>query len=231
MNHVNYDSWGNYIVSLCEKHNVDCHKVLELGSGTCQLPQYVSFPDNSSWVFSDLSFAMLDSAASGFPYSRVVADMRALPFSSNFSFIYTMYDSFNYLLSSKEVLDTFNQVSQSLSKEGHFLFDVTTEYNSKYWFADDESIEEFQDCDIARQSYYDEEHRLQHNDFIFYEKVENGLYRKVTENHCQRIYLLDELLKLVKKSPLKLVAVYSDFTFSKPKKNAERLQILLRKEL
>jgi len=124
----------------------------------------------------------------------------------------------------------FAEVRRVLQLGGHLLFDITTEYASREWFADVVDHQECQEADVIRHSWYDEQRRLQHNRFRFYLPTVQGSWQRYEEDHCQRIYGLGELQAMVEAVGLRWVAAYDSFGFGAPTKNSLRVHVIIKRE-
>jgi ubiquinone/menaquinone biosynthesis C-methylase UbiE len=233
MAHVDYSGWSEFIVERCREHQVPMQKVLELGAGTGRMSDEL-FPYAGEWyIASELQEKMLHySATAGQnpPYERLAADIRHIPLADEqCDSIFMVYDSINYLLAREDVLRALAQVKRVLQTGGFFWFDITTEFNSLEWFADDRDGGEWEAGVWNRHSWYDEIHRLQHNDFDFFVQQADGLYRRSREEHVQKIWTWEEWVQMIQESGFVMVDAYSDFSREAPHEESERIHILLQK--
>ena len=231
MSHVPYLQWSQYIHRIFKAFRFQPDKILELGCGTCRLANLMNEKLPASLtVYSDLSFAMLSKYQGKEPINRMAIDMKHLPFKTGFHFIYLLYDAFNYLTSVKEVRQLFREVRRTLLPGGYFLFDITTEHNSKTYFLDYAEVGIFQGIEIARRSYYDIKKKIQHNVFNFYfPQTGKNHFDKVTESHMQRIYSPEEIINLLADCRLNICGIYAGFSFQKPGPASERIHFLVQR--
>ncbi len=229
MCHVDYSEWSQYIATLLKKHKVVPTRILELGAGTCQHARFLDFGSEAYTVYTDLSETMLQNAWSKSTLKTTCCDMRALPFKPGFDFVMMLYDAFNYMVTEYEVEDMFKEVYRVLEPEGHFLFDMTTEYNSETYFMDDAFHEDCGDFEYVRNSWYDPNNNLQHNDFIFFVKTENGLYAKIEEDHIQKVYPYKQVVAQCKAAGFIVKGAYSEQSLKKPTGKSLRIHLLVQK--
>jgi len=229
MEHVDYKAWAGYIKKISATLEFQPKIILEIGSGTCPFASENIFRGENFKVFSDISLSMLRQADSKKARNKVVCDGILLPFIEGFDFCLMIYDTFNYLMEEVEVLKCFKEVNRVLKSGGHFLFDVTTEYNSTTYFYDTVDFEENEETSVIRESWYDDKNTMQNNLFTYFIKKENGNYIRVKETHMQKIYSIENILGLIEASPLSLVAHYDNITFNPPAENSERIHFLLKK--
>jgi SAM-dependent methyltransferase len=207
MSHVDYTQWAEYILSLLKKYRCIPKAILELGAGTCSFLKTNRFPAQAMAVVNAL----------------------AIPFKSRFDLCIMIYDSINYLLNEKEMEKCLREVHGALKHKGLFIFDITTEFNSKVFFQDDLEYEEKDDCAVIRQSWYDKKHKLQHNDFIYFINTENETYKREQESHVQRIYTLSEMQKIIDRAPFVLKGLFDNFSLKTAGPQSERVHYVLQK--
>ena len=228
MAHVDYDAWGRYLARLWKKGGIDPRAVLELGAGTCPFARRDVFPPEAKVVYSDLSPFMLTRAPALSPDLRVAANALTLPFKGPFDLCLMIYDAFNYLMDEADAARSLREAHRVLRPGGLFLFDVTTEANSKRHFDQAVDFGEMAGCTYFRESHYDRETRVQGNEFVFFVE-QGGLFRKVKESHQQRIYPLSRLRALAREAGFEVGGAYEGFTFRPARESSERVHYLLRK--
>lgn len=229
MAHVDYDAWGRYLARLWKKGGLEPRLVLELGAGTCPFARRDVFPPGSKAVYSDLSPFMLSRAPAISPDLRVAANALALPFKGPFDLCLMIYDAFNYLMEEADAERCLREAFRVLRPGGLFIFDVTTEANSRRHFDQAVDFGEMEGCTYFRESHYDEEARVQGNDFVFFVERERGLFRKIKESHQQRIYALDRIGALSRRAGFQVEGAYEGFTFRAARESSERVHFMLRR--
>jgi SAM-dependent methyltransferase len=222
MEHVDYEQWARYIKIIAENYIDRNAQILELAAGNCNLANLLikEFPNI---IVSDISLPMLKSSTSTL-FPKFVCDMKLLPFKNQFSFIYSTFDSINYLLSKKAILQLFNQIKIALKQDGIFTFDVSMENNSlgDKEFSDGGNISCYT---FTRKSKYYKGKKLHQN--IFYISDGNGL--SVKEVHYQKIYEFDTYFYLAEKAGLAVLKCYDGFTFESGNRDSSRLQFIIKK--
>jgi ubiquinone/menaquinone biosynthesis C-methylase UbiE len=235
MAHVDYDAWGRYLGRLWKKHGSAPAKILELGAGTCPFARRDVYPSQATVIYSDLSPFMLSQAPDLSPSCRVAANALALPFKGGFDLCLMVYDAINYLMAESDVLDCLRESRRVLAPGGLFIFDVTTEANSKKHFHHAIDYGELEGCTYFRESHFDRESRLQGNDFVFFvegkgaSNAGENRWSKIKESHQQRIYKLDKLKSLAKQAGFKVEGLLEGFTFRPGREASERVHFVLRK--
>ncbi len=275
MAHVDYDAWGRYLQKVWQKMGVDAKsdvkgasksdlkanenhqsknlKILELGAGTCPFARREVYPSEATVIYSDLSPYMLNQAHDVAKNNRVAANVLALPFKSSFHLCIMIYDAINYLMDENDIEKTFQEVFRLLDENGVFIFDITTEENSKRHFDHAVDYGEMEGCTYFRESGFDPETKVQSNDFIFFveqklsvkQKEKSSLnddlnsetkpdpkpyrWKKIKENHQQRIYSIETMRNLAMEAGFIVSGIYEGFTFRAARDTSERIHFVLRK--
>jgi ubiquinone/menaquinone biosynthesis C-methylase UbiE len=229
MAHVDYDAWGRYLVRLWKKHGSEPASILELGAGTCPFARRDVYPPEAKVVYSDLSPFMLSQGPVLSPDCRVAANALSLPFKGPFDLCLMVYDAINYLMEEEDVSRCFREALRVLAPGGLFIFDITTEANSRKHFHQAVDYGELEGCTYFRESRFDREARIQGNDFIFFVEGSGENWRKVKESHQQRIYKVERLKLVAKKAGFKVEGLFEGFTFRAGSESSERVHFVLRK--
>lgn len=232
MAHVDYDGWGRYLSRLWNKFGVEPASVLEIAAGTSPFAARRVFPLGARVVFTDLSPFMLRRAppeARAPRRHRAAANALALPFKARFDLCVMVYDAFNYLMSEADAARCLSEAFRVLAPGGLFLFDITTEANSRRHFENALDYEELDGCLYLRASRYDREARLQTNEFTFFTAAEGGLWRKRAESHQQRIYRVARVRALARKAGFEVAGCFEGFTLKPGREASERVHFALRK--
>jgi SAM-dependent methyltransferase len=174
---------------------------------------------------------MLSQAPVLSPDCRVAANALSLPFKGHFDLCLMVYDALNYLMDDEDVDRCFRETLRVLAPGGLFIFDVTTEANSRKHFHQAVDYGELEGCTYFRESRFDKETRVQGNDFIFFVEGSEDNWRKVKESHQQRIYKLDRLKAIAKKAGYKVEGMLEGFTFRPGREASERVHFVLRKPM
>ena len=230
MAHVDYDAWGRYLSRVWKKHDLVPRSILELGAGTCPFARRDVYPPDARVIYSDLSPFMLNQAPALSPDCRVAANALSLPFKGPFDLAVMVYDALNYLMEANDVERCFRETLRVLSPGGLFIFDITTEVNSRKHFHQAVDYGELEGCTYFRESRFDKESRVQGNDFIFFVEGPIDTWRKVKESHQQRIYKVDRIKTLAKKAGFVVESVLEGFTFRPGTEASERVHFVLRKK-
>ncbi|MFC1585070.1 class I SAM-dependent DNA methyltransferase [Fibrobacterota bacterium] len=229
MTHVDYDVWTEYLRSLWKKHHIRPKTVLELGAGTCNFMMAGLYSSSMRVIFTDLSWYMLLQAKGKAEVRCAAVNALSLPFTGTFDVCLMLYDSINYLRSADDLEQCLKEVHRVLAENGVFIFDVTTEFNSRTFFGDSLECEEREDCAVIRHSWYDRKAKLQGNDFLYFIQDTDSRYVRFEESHRQRVYSIAEIKAVIRRTEFKLLGYYENFGFKTADNRSERIHYVLQK--
>ena len=221
MSHVNYELWADYVYNISKPYINQKSSILELAGGNGKFSDiFIKFYQNI--IISDISFEMLSSGINNL--SKVCCEMQSLPFKTKFDFIYSTFDSINYLISKKDLLKLFIEVQNILSKDGIFTFDVSLEKNSLRHAGDSPRTSRSNNIRYKHLSLYNKNSRIHKN--IFEIKFNGTTYKEV---HKQKIYPFELYFDLLEKANLFVINCYEAFSFEQAKSSSQRAQFVVRK--
>lgn len=209
MQHVNYDQWVEKLLQLYHKHtSIPLNAIHELACGTANVSERL-VKMGYQVSASDRSEKMVEVAAKK-EYAPIlsVADMQDKMPEDAYQLLLCMFDSINYLLQISQVRELFTNASAALQTNGLFIFDISTLHNSTANFDGYVNLDDTKTHFLIHQADFDEfAHRQKTHLTIFCK--EGDLYRRVDEYHKQRVYLVNELLGLIKESEFTCEGIYS----------------------
>ncbi len=230
MSHVDYEAWLSLINRIRKSYLTDpAPSILELGGGTGTLAHMLT-QHGYSYHGSDVSFAMCREAhKKKVPF--FCADAKKLPLKRSFDLILFLYDGINYLFTLDEYKTLFTGIYPCLTPGGCFLFDITTDANSRCNFIDYIDAENIADISYVRHSYYDTKKKIQHNDFTVFTQCPDNpqYYRKHQEYHAQKIFSVKEILSVVHDTDFRVCGVWDNFSFHPCSEHSDRIHFLLQK--
>jgi len=150
--------------------------------------------------------------------------MTCLPFNKQFDLIYSTFDSVNYLLSKRKLLNLFYEVKRVLKEDGIFTFDVSLEKNSLEFENSFDREGNYEGYSFYRKSRYSRKSRIHKN--IFKITGKNGSI--ITEVHKQKIFKFDTYFDLIDKAGMYVVECLDTFTFNNGSENSERVQFIVK---
>ncbi len=229
MDHVDYVAWAKYIFSVFQRFGTGTENILEIACGTGNLSVNLH-KLGYSLTCTDISPAMLQGAAIKFkkhnmPLRLFSSNMKSIPLTFLFDAVLCIYDSINYMITSEDFIQVMREVASVTKDGGLFIFDVCTEKNSCQYFSQNVMGENFGDIRYERICKFDHTEKIQKNYFII---QKNG--KKYIENHCQKIYRLHEIARMIKKTPFMVRGRFDDMTFNPGTENSERIHFVLQKK-
>lgn len=218
-----YDDYFSFIIQHCQ-----FEEALELGCGTGEMAIRLSKQGKKIFA-TDISKDMLEVAKQKAMHENVDlmlqrVDMCDFSTSYPIDLILCLCDSINYLLDSKDVIKTFQNVYQSLKKGGTFLFDIDSLYKMNIIlneYKEDEDDDEF--CFQWHVSHLDDGYV--HHHIYIHDKIMNEI---VEEDHYQKTYSVEQYVSWLKQVGFSKVSYYSDF--QDYYENCERIIFVCRKE-
>jgi len=141
-------------------------------------------------------------------------------FENKFDLIVSFFDSFNYLTDIDQLQSCFENVADSITKEGLFVFDMNSlgrirTIEEKSFVIEGDSYDCFWE-DIVKEK----EDLWQVKLKICPDNDELPCFEEI---HSERGYKIQTILRLLKNSGFKSVDVYNAFSFAKGKNNSDRL--------
>lgn len=232
MDNVPYEEWAEYLCGLLKDYGVLDGLVLDLGCGTGSLTEILARRgydmigvDNSQDM---LQIAMEKRAESGLDILYLCQDMREFELYGTVAAIVSICDSMNYLTEYEELVQTLKLVNNYLDPQGIFIFDLNTLYKYQEIIGDRTIAESREECSFIWDNAFDEETRINEYDLSLFIQEEDDLYRRFDETHYQRAYTMEEIRQAVSEAGMEWVAAYDAFTREEPKKDSQRVYVVVR---
>ena len=218
-----YESYYSFIIEVARMHGVKLGSVLDLACGTGKLSEI--FTSNGIAIEGiDKSGQMLSIARKrGVKAHR--GDMADFRLKKKFDAVVCIFDSLNYLLKKSGMAMCFSSVYSHLKPGGLFVFDVNSDYKINHAipkFFDRKAVFNIDESEVA----WANSHR--HNRWIV-DIVIKHLGKNFHERHVEGAFRLKDLRLLMKKTGFSIIGAYSDFDFSKVKKNSLKWFFVCRK--
>jgi 2-polyprenyl-3-methyl-5-hydroxy-6-metoxy-1,4-benzoquinol methylase len=235
MKDVDYESWADYIDEIIQTHHPTAEFLLELACGTGSIALSLDELGYYTIDASDISREMLevaihksaemDSGVNFFPMS-----FQRLNVNETYDVVFSVFDSINYLTEPDKIKGFLQESVKLMDEDGLLIFDFATPKNSLESVDDlDNDQEEFGNYRFFRKSSFDIKRHLHYNHFEIERLDPDGreVIETFTEIHCQRVYTLEEMKKLVEQSPWSLIAAYGDFELTEADDNSSRITLVL----
>lgn len=223
MRFINYEMWGIYLLKISKEIKKKNITALELACGNGKIAEKIS-KKFSLYVASDLSIFMLNEINPKIK-NKVCCNFTAIPFKKKFDFIFSTFDSINYLTTKEKFIKMLSEVESVLSEDGIFTFDASMENNSLKYQIYLNRKGTYKGISFQQISRYNKKLRIHQNKFIF--ETKNGF--KYEEIHNQKIYKFDDYFKMIDNSNFYVSSCYDAFTFNNANENSERVQFILKK--
>jgi ubiquinone/menaquinone biosynthesis C-methylase UbiE len=222
MKSINYEIWAKYIFDIIKSYVNKDGLVLELGGGNCKFANYFVkyFP---RLIVSDISENMLRADKKNLT-AKVCCNMYNIPLKINFDLIYSNFDSVNYIMSKKKLLELFKEVSRVLNEDGVFTFDVSLEKNSIIHTKKPERSGIYKGITYNQKSEYNKKSRIHKNIFILKEKN-----KTVKEIHRQKIFPFETYFEVLDSAGLYVKHCYNAFSYNDGTSDSERIQFITKK--
>lgn len=224
INDVDYKKWVDYYYKIFQRYALNPKLGLDLGCGTGNMTTEFSCR-GIEMTGVDISEDMLMVArekSEGMDILYLNQDMTDFELYGTVDFIVSSLDCVNYVTDKRELLKVFKLVNNYLDPGGLFIFDINTHYKLENVIGDNTFVLENDDIFCTWQNEYDKKRKICDFYLTFFSK--NGEnYTRFDEQHSERAYEIDEIKKLIEASGMRLLKVYDDLSFDKPKKTSERV--------
>ncbi len=212
LTHVDYTTWYHYLRMIMCTYINNPRTVLELGCGTGKFGPKFSKDDYEIYGM-DKSLAMLRIAKlrAYKNYHVFCGDITHFALSKTIDFIFSVHDTFNYILNYDEFVHALRCVHSCMGSDSIFLFDLTTEYNIKKNFHNKLLTYHIKGTDIQWYNQYDAHSKILYSRLTFTTNK-----KKLVEEHLQRIYTVDEIVPLIVQCGLAIVDIVGDYTLKPP---------------
>jgi ubiquinone/menaquinone biosynthesis C-methylase UbiE len=230
-----YDSSGQigfslkmipYLQELQGRHPVGGNTMIDVacGSGTVA----ISFSRDGWDVWGvDRSSSMLAQAEQKARDADVSVrwscqDMRHFVLPARVSLATCLYDSMNYMLSTREVQAALKRVAAHLAPAGLFFFDMNTAWALEHVWGDRTYCIDDDDLCVIMDSEYNSRWAMARVKVTGF--VRRGrLYEKFTEVHVEQAYTQDQIRDAIESAGLRTVACYDCFTLDPATDDCSRI--------
>ena len=158
-------------------------------------------------------------------------DMREFELYGTVKAVISVCDSLNYLLSEEDLLETFRLVNNYLDPGGVFVFDFNTVYKYAEIIGDTTIAENREECSFIWENYYHDEEQINEYDLTIFVKEEEDVFRRFTETHYQRGYILEQMKRLIEEAGMEFVRALDADTREKVTETSERIYVIAREKM
>lgn len=232
MDNVPYESWVEFIKEKLGQYGIKEGIMLDLGCGTGTLTGLLS-DEGYDMIGVDSSIEMLDIAKQKLGDREDILflcqDMREFELYGTVRAIVCVCDSINYILEKEELQEVFRLANNYLDPDGVFLFDFRTP--SSYEEIGDQTIaENREEMSFIWDNYYYGDEKINEYELSLFIREEDNLFRKYTEVHYQKAYLLEEIKELIEDSGLIFLEAKDNYTNEDVTDESGRIVVLAREQ-
>ena len=228
MDDVDYENWAKHYEELLSP--APKSRIFELGCGTGNLTLRLA-KKGYDVVGTDLSpemvtFAQEKARKCGLKIQFAVQDMTRFSSPRKVPYIFCGCDGINYLTTLSQVKACFSRVYENLKPGGMFAFDISTPHKlsrmAGQMYGEDRE-------NVTYLWMNEQKGDLLEMNLTFFVRQENGLYKRFSERHIQRLHRPKELLSLLSEAGFEDASAYSGFTMEPWKETDERIHFLAKK--
>ena len=219
-----YEKFANYIEGIFEKFGKSPKLILDLACGTGRLTAVLA-ARGYDMIGVDISDDALNLAAERSKSAKqdilfLQQDMTDFELFGTVDAIVCCFDSVNYLTDLRDLRRTFKLCENYLNPGGLLIFDVNSPYKFEETLGNNTFVYDFEDVFCVWENNYI---RMK-NEFhlTFFEKSGEN-YAKFEETHLQRCYEIAEIENVFANLKMAHKACYHEFSFTKPRRNSERI--------
>ncbi len=228
---ADYDGRTEYLCSLFKKFDRMPTLLLDLACGTGEFSNRFA-SKGISVIGVDISYDMLSvarekSAEFGNDILYLCQDAAELDLYGTIDGAICCLDSLNHITDYEKFCGAIERVSLFLEKDRLFIFDLNTEYKHREVLGNNTFVIDSDEVYCVWQNEYDGKNTVNIN-LDFFVPDDDAYYRS-NESFCERAYTTSELENALKKSGLKIEAVFNDMTEDAPHGNSERVVYVTRK--
>lgn len=232
---VDYDAWADYLLGLIRENGVPSDgTIVDCACGTgaftlrfAKAGYRLIGIDRSEQM---LAVAQQKARKSGMNVPFVRQDVRSFQVHKPVDAVNCACDGVNYLLSTEDALSFFSSAYAALKPGGVLLFDVSSAYKLEHVLGGQTFGEDAADCTYLWQNVFDPETRLLEMNLAFFTPDKAGRYIRFDETHIQRAHTAVELTNALGKAGFCEISAFGAFTERTPEKDAERIQLIAKKE-
>jgi SAM-dependent methyltransferase len=152
--------------------------------------------------------------------------MTELPFKNKFDFIFSAFDSINYLHTNIQLNSFFSNISTNLSDKGYFIFDVSLKNNSMKNLKKLNRKGKFKGISYVQKSEFDESSLLHKNTLIIDTK-EGKTFKEI---HIQKIYDFYYYFEIFENKDIYVYDCFEAFTFNEGTPESDRVQFIVKRK-
>ena len=224
-----HEKWAQYYLKRIAERGVTPKLACDCACGTGRLTIPLA-QRGIRMLGVDRSGEMLNEAAkaarrAGVMVQWVRQDMTKLSLPRPVDAVTCCCDGVNYLTDESGARQFFRQAAKALKPGGVLVFDVSTLHKLRDVLGNGFFGEEREDTAYLWSNDWDENTRLLRMDITFFQREEDGRYRRFQETHVQRAHTAQELSEWLEESGFCDVRLYGDQSDAAPTEADLRMHI------
>jgi ubiquinone/menaquinone biosynthesis C-methylase UbiE len=230
---ISYKERAEYFDKLVKMHGGKKNILLDLACGTGSLSEEFSRMGYDV-IAVDGSEDMLNEALdkkfdSGLNIQYLCQDMTKLDMFGTIDVTVCALDSLNHLQSLEDIRKTIERVSLFCEMGGLFLFDVNTPYKHENILGDNTFVYDLDDVYCVWQNTYSNECNRVDMNLDFFERLDNGDYRRYEESFSEIAFDDEVTEKILSDCGFEIAGKYDYDTFEKARADSEKIVYAARK--
>lgn len=219
-----YEKISNFINERLEGKT---HTLLEIACGTGNFTKiFAKKYEVNAFDISEEMLAIAQNKVKNVFFFK--QDMKKFKTPKTYDAILSLCDSYNYILKEEELFLSFECVKRALNPGGIFIFDLNTK--EKFESMENIYLDENEDVFYTWENYFDRGKEINHYCVNFFIKEGKDTYKRFYEEHLERAYRSDEIIKLLKEAGFNRIEVYKDYENINEIEGAKRLVFVAYKE-
>lgn len=228
---VEYQKRADYLELLFKKYLKDKPVLIaDIGCGTGTMCSILS-DRGYDMIGIDSSASMLNVArekSEGKDILYLLQSMTEFELYGTVDVCLSLLDSVNYLTDDDDFDRLIKLVNNYLNPGGLFIFDINTPYKFENILADNIYTYENEKVFYTWENSFDG--KICEFYLNFFVENENGTYNRITEQHFERCYQIEELVDIIKNNGMTVVSVFGDLSEKMYKNSDERVYFIVKKD-
>lgn len=227
---IDYDEFVDFYKNIFKENNLTPETIIDLGCGSGEISLRMAKCGYNT-VGIDISEDMLAIAQDKAVEQKLDVlflnqDMTEFEFPKKVGAVISTLDCINYLTDYEDLTQAFERVSEVLSDDGLFIFDINSEYKLSQILGDNTFVYEDDEAYCVWDCGYYPEDKICSFDLNFFVKEsakQNAKYERYFEYQEECAYSINEIKSALDTAGLKLLNIFPDLEFAEPNEKSERL--------
>lgn len=227
---VDYAARADYLLSLFAQHGAKSDVLLDLACGSGSLTAEL-LRRGRDVIAVDGSEEMLALAAEKAPSALLLCqDMRELDLYGTVDGAVCTLDSFNHLLTRRDIVTTLQRLRYFVEPGGLLIFDVNTPYKHRHVLADHTFVYEQEEIFCVWRNQLSARTDTVRMYLDIFEETPDGRYERLEDEIVERAYSERTWRTMLQEAQFTPLAVYGDMTCAAPSAEEERWVFVARND-